>query len=79
MLQFITKKLRHYRAREYLKVHPEDEAAVQPILFALDTLSAKSAREVAEMLAGRRFSDAEWLSISPRWERAWNAVRWGHR
>lgn len=73
MFEFITRAIRQRRARQYAKAFPDDLAAVQAILMALD-FKAKNAREAAEMLAGREFSEAEWLAISTRWERAWHGI-----
>ena len=75
MFNSFARAARKRRAERYLKLHPEDEAAVEPIMLALDQLAPRSARDVAEMLAGRCFTDVEWLKVAPRWERAWNAIR----
>jgi hypothetical protein len=73
MFAFLTKAIRQRRALRYAKAFPDEITAVQAILAALE-LGAKSARDAAEMLAGRELSDAEWLTVSPRWERAWLGV-----
>jgi hypothetical protein len=73
MFQILTRAIRKRRAIRYVTAFPEDAVAAQTILTALE-LRAKCAREAAEMLAGRQFSDAEWLSISERWERAWHGI-----
>lgn len=75
MFRMFAKARRKRRAERYLELHPEDVAAVGPILFALDRLAPKSAREVAEMRAGHRLSDAEWRKVAARWNRSWNAIR----
>jgi hypothetical protein len=75
MFRMFAKARRKRRAERYLQLHPEDVAAVGPILFALDRLAPKSARDVAEMRAGHRLSDAEWRSVSARWNRTWDAIR----
>jgi hypothetical protein len=62
------------RAVEYLRVHPEDEPAVNAILVAMETLGHKSAREIAQVTAAREISEVEWATYGPRWERAWNFV-----
>ena len=74
MFEFISRAIRKRRALRYAKAFPEDLAAVQAILAALD-LHAKSAREAADILAGRLLSDSEWRSIADRWERIWNSIR----
>jgi hypothetical protein len=74
MRGWFARKLRERRARTYLQSYPDDETAVQIILVIIDTLSPTSARQVAEMTAGRKFSDTEWSSFGPRWERAWAVV-----
>ncbi len=66
--------MRKRRAECYLKLHPEDTAVVGPMLFALDRLEPRNARDVAEMRAGHRLSDAQWRQISPRWNRVWHAI-----
>jgi len=75
MFGLFAKARRKRRAERYLELYPEDHAAVGPILFALERLEPKSARDVAEMRAGHRLSDAQWREISARWNRAWNAIR----
>ncbi len=75
MFKMFARARRKRRAERYLQLHPEDVAAVGPILFALDRLEPKSARDVAEMRAGYRLSDAEWRKVSARWNRSWNAIR----
>jgi hypothetical protein len=75
MFRVFAKAIRKRRAARYLERHPEDLAAVGPILFALDRFTPTSAREVAEMRAGHRLSDAQWHQISARWNRVWNAIR----
>ena len=75
MFKMFARARRKRRAERYLQLHPEDVAAVGPILFALDRLEPKSARDVAEMRAGHRLSDAEWRKVSARWNRSWNAIR----
>jgi hypothetical protein len=59
MFKMFARARRKRRAERYLQLHPEDVAAVGPILFALDRLEPKSARDVAEMRAGHRLSDVE--------------------
>jgi hypothetical protein len=75
MFKFFARAIRKRRAQHYLARHPEDDAAVGPIVFALDRFTPASAREVAEMRAGHRLSEAQWRQISARWNRAWNAIR----
>ena len=74
MFAFLTKAISQSRALRYAKAFPDDLPAVQAILAALE-FGAKSARDAAEMLAGRELSDAEWLAVSPRWERAWLGIK----
>jgi hypothetical protein len=74
MLSWLTRMLRNRRAKRYLATYPDDAPIVEPILGTRDMLHAESARQVAEMVAGRRFSDAEWERYGPRWERAWLAI-----
>jgi hypothetical protein len=73
MLEFITRAIRRRRASRYAKAFPDDIAAVQAVLAALE-LKAGNARDAAEMLAGRPLSDAEWQPISARWERVWHGI-----
>jgi hypothetical protein len=75
MFKLFAKAIRKRRAQRYLADHPDDDGAVGPILFALDRFTPTSAREVAEMRAGHRLSDAQWRQISAQWNRAWNAIR----
>jgi hypothetical protein len=75
MFRLFARAKRKRRAERYLQLHPEDVAAVGPILFALDRLAPKDARDVAEMRAGHRLSEAEWRKVSARWNRTWNAIR----
>ncbi len=75
MFRLFARTIRKRRAERHLEHHPEDFAAVGPILFALDRLEPKSARDVAEMRAGHRLSDAQWKQISSHWNRAWKAIR----
>ena len=65
--------IRRRRAIRYFRAYPEDLAAVQAVLAALD-LKAKTAKEAAEMLFGRELSDVEWQKMSARWERVWNGI-----
>jgi hypothetical protein len=74
MWRWFARRSRERRAKRYLQTHPEDDPAVQTILFTLDHLCPKSARDVAQMTAGRKLSEAEWISFAPRWERAWAAI-----
>ena len=77
MWGWFERKSREKRARNYLKAYPDDEPAVEMILFNLDTFGlkiVKSARQVAETASGRKMSNAEWASFGPRWERAWAAI-----
>lgn len=64
------------RADIYLQAHPEDEAAVQMILFALDLNPRLKVRDVAGMLAGREITEQEWAvkDWARRWDRAWGAI-----
>ena len=73
MFDFITRAIRRRRAIRYFKAYPEDLAAVQAVLAALE-LKAKTAKEAAEMLFGRELSDVEWQKMSARWERVWNRI-----
>jgi hypothetical protein len=73
MFYFITRAIRRRRAIRYFRAYPEDLAAVQAVLAALD-LKAKTAKEAAEMLFGRELSDVEWQKMSARWERVWNSI-----
>jgi hypothetical protein len=75
MFKLFAKAMRKRRAERYLQDFPEDHAAVGPILFALDRFEPQSARDVAEMRAGHPISDAQWEKVSPRWNRAWKAIR----
>jgi hypothetical protein len=61
------------RAAKYLNQHPEDELAVRLVL------RASSARDAAARHAGRKTSDQEWMRISWRWERAWEAINGSSR
>jgi hypothetical protein len=72
MFYFITRAIRRRRAIRYFRAYPEDLAAVQAVLAALD--KAKTAKEAAEMLFGRELSDVEWQKMSARWERVWNSI-----
>ena len=74
MLNPFRTKARERRVDEYLKSFPDDDPAVQAIIFAADTVNATSPREAAEVLAGWEMSDDEWGRVGPRWERAWSAV-----
>lgn len=62
------------RAIEYLRNHPEDEAAVKAILSSTYILDARSAREVAQSTGGRAMTEEERHVFGPRWERAWYAI-----
>ena len=73
MFDFITRAIRRRRAIRYFRAYPEDLAAVQAVLAALE-LKAKTAKEAAEMLFGRELSDVEWQKMSARWERVWNRI-----
>jgi hypothetical protein len=75
MFRLFARVMRKRRAQRYLQDYPEDHAAVGPILFALDRLEPKSARDVAEMRAGHPLSDSQWKQVSSRWNRAWKAIR----
>ncbi|MAU59556.1 MAG: hypothetical protein CMI62_02370 [Parvibaculum sp.] len=72
MLKFLRQRKLRTRAIQYLSRHPEDEPAVKAILMGVEALGISSAREAAEITAGRPFSDEEWNEYGPRWERAWN-------
>jgi hypothetical protein len=73
MFYFRTRAIRRRRAIRYFRAYPEDLAAVQAVLAALD-LKAKTAKEAAEMLFGRELPDVEWQKMSARWERVWNGI-----
>ena len=73
MFDFITRAIRRRRAIRYFKAYPEDLAAVQAVLAALE-LKAKTAKEAAEMLFGRELSDVEWQKMSARREGVWHSV-----
>jgi len=62
------------RAFAYAARFPDDQAAAMLILTSVKKLRAKSARQVAEMTAGRSLSDPEWKRYGARWERAWKAI-----
>lgn len=73
MFKWFVRRARTKRAAKYLKSYPDDYPAVQAILSSLE-LEVRAAREVAEMLSGRKLTDNEWNNVAPRWERTWNAV-----
>jgi hypothetical protein len=73
MFEFLAKSIRRSRAKRYVKAFPEDAPAAETILAALE-LRAKTAKEAAEMLAGREISAEEWRLISERWDRAWHGI-----
>jgi hypothetical protein len=75
MFRLFARARRKRRAERHLQLHPEDVAAAGPILFALDRLAPKSARDVAEMRAGYRLTEVEWRKVSAQWTRTWNAIR----
>jgi hypothetical protein len=58
----------------YVMAFPDDAPAALTIPTAIE-LGAKTAREAAEILASREFSDDEWVSIAARWERAWRYIK----
>jgi hypothetical protein len=62
------------RAFAYVARFPNDEAAAMLILTSVKKFRARSARQVAEMSAGRLLSDPEWKRYGARWERAWKAI-----
>ena len=62
------------RVTEYLEKFPKDASAVKAISVAASTLGAKSARDVAEITAGRRLTADEWQKYGPRWQRVWSAL-----
>ena len=73
MIGWFSKRARSKRTVRYLEKYPNDEPAVQIILIGLE-LGAVSAREAAEMGAGREISDEEWSKFGERWERAWASI-----
>ena len=74
MWGWLERKARERRAKNYLRLYPRDEPAVQSILTILASRRPESARDVAEMANGRKLSEAEWASYANRWERAWRAI-----
>jgi predicted transcriptional regulator len=74
MWDWFKKRARERRARRYLATHSEDEVAAEAILGTLESLSADTARDVAEMVAGRKLTDEQWKRFGPRWQRTWDAV-----
>jgi hypothetical protein len=74
LFDWLRRKRRMRRATDYLRAHPEDEPAAKAIYITVEFLGATSARQVAEITAGRPLSDEEWTEFGPRWERAWVAI-----
>lgn len=65
MWSIVQRAIRKRRVLRYAKAFPDDLPAVQAVLTALE-FNAKSAREAAEMLAGRPLTDREWSAVSSR-------------
>jgi hypothetical protein len=73
MFAWLERWVRNRRAQKYAAAHPDDLPAAQAIVAGLN-LEAQSAREVAEMVAGRPLTSEEWARFGHRWERAWKAI-----
>ena len=58
----------------YLAKFPDDVPAVKAICVSASSLGAKTARDAAEITAGRSLNDSEWSKFGPRWERVWAAL-----
>ena len=74
MWRWFARKARERRAKNYLLIYPDDEAAVRTILATFELFRPMSARQIAEITAGRSLSNDEWDQFGARWERAWAAI-----
>ena len=71
---WLERRARERRAKNYLRLYPRDEPAARSILSILASSRPESAREAAEIANGRKLSEAEWASHANRWERVWDAI-----
>ena len=74
MLSWFAEKRRKRRAMNYVRAYPRDEPAARAIYITAGSMGVSSARQVAEITAGRPLTDEEWVQVRPRWERAWVAI-----
>ena len=76
MLRWLAKRRRNRRAIEYIKLFPQDEPAAFGILSIVEMfgVKGKTARVVAQMIAGREVPDSEWAEVGYRWQRAWDYI-----
>jgi len=76
MLNWFRTKSRERRALKYLRTHPEDERLVMAFLTYCNLKPNLTAREAAQALLGRPFSDVQWSHYQSRWrwERIWTAI-----
>jgi hypothetical protein len=47
------------------------EELLDQMIETANMLHAKSAREAADMVAGRELTDSEWSEVAPLWEARW--------
>lgn len=76
MMRWLEKRRRERRSDRYLFDFPDDASAVEAILFPVERFgtSIRSARQVADLTAGRELSEGEWINYGRRWERAWEHI-----
>jgi hypothetical protein len=76
MLRWLRTKRRDRRAQNYLRMHPEDERLVMAFLTCCNLKPNLTAREAAQALLGKPFSDVQWSHYQSRWrwERIWTAI-----
>jgi hypothetical protein len=76
MLRWFRTKRRERRALNYLRMHPEDEPLVMALLTSCNIKPNLTAREAAQALLGKPFSDVQWSYYQSRWrwERIWVAI-----